>query len=472
MEEMDFGLGIDILGGFDPEKEKWDALIEAAMAGNVVPVIGPDIICDPVDGKNVNERLIATIAKQLRLPGDYKTFSQLIYDPEFLPTLSKILKNDSITKSVIYALVNNIFANKNNMAFFQPSETLRRLLELKIFPFVITTSFTPIVENVMREVWGNRDVKVLNFCRNPQRDLKPGEGDIVWAGDMKNPTVYYMFGKVQTMPNSYVLTDTDMLEFCQSWLSDATRPRNLSNQLADKYLLMLGCGYSDWLFRFIWFCMNKSSHSKMKGLMAHDENTHETLVEYLRRIDTFLPENKTASEIVDEIEKRVAEYNEVHQGEWFARPPKEETQVFISYSRSDSEVAEALYNFLTANGINVWYDRNNLLGGSKFMEEIEKAIENTKVFVPIFTQNIAREAMDSHVYRHEWDKAIRLQKSMGSRNFIIPVNEEGFDFYSADIPADLKAHNSLTYHADLDFTAILNSINEALNKLDTFKTFK
>ena len=467
----DFNFDIDILGGFDPERDKWEALIEATMAGNVVPVIGPDIICEPRDGMNINQSIISAISKQLGLAENHKTFSQLVYDEDFLKTLKKRLRNDALKKDVVYALVNNLFNNPKNLEqYFKPSKVLKRLLEIKLFPFVITTSFAPIVENVMKEVWGKRQVKVLAFSNNPQKDPKPGIGDIFSKEEMTRPTVYYMFGKAASQARSYVLTDNDMLEFCRSWLSEQTRPNNLCAQLKDKYLLMLGCGYSDWLFRFIWFCMNKTSDAKTTGLMAQDESTHETLVEYLRRIDTFLPENKSAEEVILEIEKRIVSYNETHQGEWFSRPPKTGTQVFISYSRSDSEIAEALYRFLSDNGLSVWFDRNNLLGGSKFMDEIESAIENSKVFVPIFSKNIEKEAMDAHVYRKEWKTAINLQESMGSRTFIIPVNEEGFDFYSADIPKELKIHNSISFSTNYDFNNVLDSINEALNKLDNFKS--
>lgn len=469
---MNLNIDIDIIGGFDPEKDKWDALIEAAVAGNVVPVIGPDIICEYNDGMNINEIIISTISKQLQLTGSHKTFSQLVYDSEFLGNLKKLLKNDTLTKDVIYALVNNIFNNPRNVdQYFRPSSVLKRLLDIKLFPFVITTSFSPVVENAMREVWGKRKVNVLSFCRNPMKDTKPGVGDITSASDMSKPTVYYMFGKTASQPHSYVLTDNDMLEFCQSWLSDQTRPRNLCAQLKDKYLLMLGCGYSDWLFRFIWFCMNKTSDAKTKGLMASDMSTHETLVEYLRRIDTFLPENKTPEDIIAEIEKRIVDYNESHEGEWFSRPPKEGTQVFMSYSRSDSHIAEKLYKYLTDRGVSVWYDKNNLLGGQKFMDEIENAIESSKVFVPILSQNVAKEAMTAHVYRKEWNKALDLQKSMGNRTFIIPVHESSFDFYSADIPKEMKSCNSKLFDDSGDFHQILDSINEALNKLDNFKSF-
>lgn len=470
-DELNILETLDIFEGLDPEKDKWDALIEAVAAGNVVPVIGPDIICDYPNNLNINEFIINAISSQLHLKDAHTTFSQLVYDPEFLVKLNE--KSLVANRDVIYGLVSNLFNSERNIdRYFKPSDVLNKLLSLKLFPFVITTNYSPVVENAMRNAWGNRNVKVLSFCRNPQKDTKAGIGDITTSTDMLNPTVYYMFGKASNQPHSYVLTDNDMLEFCQSWLSEQTRPNNLCAQLKDKYLLMLGCGYSDWLFRFIWFCMNKTSDSKTKGLMAKDKSTHETLVEYLRRIDTFLPSNKTAGEIVTEIERRIAIYNRTHSNEWFSKPPKIKTQVFLSYSRSDSGIADALYNFLTEQGLSVWYDKNNLLGGSQFMDEIEDAIVNTKVFVPILSRNIDKEAMDAHVYRKEWNIALGLQESMGKRNFIIPVHHDNFDFYNADIPKGLESHNSIPISGVESFSKVLIPINEALNKLDNFKSLE
>lgn len=129
-------------------------------------------------------------------------------------------------------------------------------------------------------------------------------------------------------------------------------------------------------------------------------------------------------------------------------------------------MAERLYRFLSDKGLNVWYDRNNLLGGSKFMDEIEDAIAGSKVFVPLLTDSIMREAMDVHVYRKEWKKAIDVQESVGDRRtFIIPLCDEGFDFYNADVPKGLKAHNAERYGADYDFGPLLASIYSAIDKL-------
>lgn len=450
---------------FNPEERRWAALVEAAMTGNVVPVIGPDIIGTNDNGMNINEMVISLISASIGLEEDHKSFSHLVYDPDFLANFRKAFEDANLQEKDVYGLIHNILNDPDyQQQYFQPSEALKKLLSIKIFPFVITTSFSPVVENVMKEVWGENNVQVLSFTNNPSWDRLPGKGDIGKASDMLKPTVYYMFGKTSNAEHSYALLDNDTLLFCKSWLSDQKRPENLSALLKDKYLLMLGCGYSDWLFRFIWFCMNKTPDVKVKGMMAKDESTHENLVEYLRRIDAFLPENKSPEEIINEI------YDRVNKSDWFSRFPKGDTDVFISYSRSDSAVAEKLYDELTKAGLSVWYDRNNLSGGSKFMDEIEMAIDRSKTFLPIFTKNISREAMDDHVYRKEWAKALDRQESMGSRKYIIPIHKKGFDFYNSDIPKGMKAHNSIEFDDDMDFGGLIKEIITALDELKKFKS--
>lgn len=51
----------------------------------------------------------------------------------------------------------------------KPSDILVKLLGSKMFPFVITTSFTPIVEQAMRNVWES-ELRFLKFNNNPQEN--------------------------------------------------------------------------------------------------------------------------------------------------------------------------------------------------------------------------------------------------------------------------------------------------------------
>jgi hypothetical protein len=268
-----------------------------------------------------------------------------------------------------------------------------------------------------------------------------------------------MFGKVSEEIGSYVLTDTDMLDYVSSWLSNdnRARPKNLCNELKDKYLLVLGNNYANWLFRFIWYSMRKSDLGR--GMFAYD-SLDESLLNFLERAETFTRQN--TSEVIDQIiarlDKKLAENELVKFNQ-----PEENMDVFISYSRSDSEVAEQLYETLTAQGKRVWYDRNNLTDGGNFMEEIRKAIRTAKYFVPILSENIVKEKADSHVYRNEWNTAIDVAISMG-RTYIIPLAEEGFDFYKAAIPDKMQQHNAIFFSKGEGVETVAEKIIHKMNE--------
>ena len=137
--------------------------------------------------------------------------------------------------------------------------------------------------------------------------------------------------------------------------------------------------------------------------------------------------------------------------------------VFISYSRRDSEMADQLYEALTAQGKRVWYDKENLTAGGRFMDEIRKAIRTAKYFVPILTANIEDEKNDSHVYRNEWDTAIEVAISMG-RTYIIPLAEQNFDFYRAAIPERMQQHNAIFYSLEEGVEGIAKKIIHKMNQ--------
>lgn len=428
MDDLNNKMGIsfgDLFGkeatipSIDKDEPLWDKLIQQIIDGNVIPVIGADLLTD--DNDNPHQAIVDFLANGFNVESKPSSFSELVYDPKY--------KNEN-KKDSIYYQVNRILGN----AGFKPSLRLKRLLSIRQFPFVITTSFTPIVEQTMKEIWKD-ELRVMRFNNNPSEN-----NDIKNGTDLRKPTIYYMFGKVGEGAHKYVLTDTDMLDYVSAWLSNdnKARPKNLCNELKEKYLLMLGNNYSNWLFRFIWFSMRKPDLGH--GMIAHDK-LDESLLHFLDRAETFTKRN--TSDVIDQIITRLDKKLKENEETKFDSP-KENMDVFISYSRSDGEIAEKLYETLTAQGKRVWYDRNNLTAGGNFMDEIRKAIRTAKYFVPIFSDNVTKEKGDSHVYRNEWDTAIEVAISMG-RTYIIPLAEEGFDFYKSAIPEKMQQHNAISF---------------------------
>lgn len=413
---------------------QWNELIEKIVQGEVVPVIGPEFLAEdlnnPEKWMNVHQALINMLAENYNIQPNHNSFSELLYDDRF-PASER--KN-------VYQLLGECFKPELSIsdtkeipknAYFRPSKLLIKLLRICKFRFVITTSFTPLVEYAMREIYGERGVKVLNFNNNPiQND------DIKSIDDIQKPSVYYMFGRVCDGEKRYVVSDSDMLAFCRSWLSDA--PNTLVSILKTKYLLILGNNYSDWLCRFIWYSMKTELDSTPKGMMVND---NESLLQFMKRIDAFAQRNPQA--VIDKIETMVMEKVTLREQIKFHKPDID-TDVFLSYSRRDSVVVKKLYDELTEKGLRVWYDKENLGIGDKFMEEIKYAIRKTRIFIPVLSHNIEKEKNESHPYRTEWETAIETASTYG-RNFIFPICEDKFDFGNSSIPEKIQKHNASLY---------------------------
>ncbi|MEM7406089.1 MAG: toll/interleukin-1 receptor domain-containing protein [Pseudomonadota bacterium] len=62
------------------------------------------------------------------------------------------------------------------------------------------------------------------------------------------------------------------------------------------------------------------------------------------------------------------------------------SEVFISYSHSDTVIAEAIAGHLTALGVDVWWDQA-LEGGEQFRGRIEQAINSSEVTLVLWSRN-------------------------------------------------------------------------------------
>lgn len=381
------------------------------------------------------------LARKFRLSNTPSSFSELVYDHDFL----KQVKDN---KDSIYGYMNRLFSRPN---VFRPSNILKELLSIKQFPFIMVTSFTPIVEEVMKEIWG-KELRVLKFNNNPSEN-----DDILSETDLRKPTVYYMFGKVGDSAHRYVLTDTDMLDFCTSWLNEGDkRPHKLVRIIKDKYLLMLGNNYSDWLFRFIWYSIRRPGSGA--GLVVA-ENIEDELSQFLERNHTFMCNNP--HEVIQEIKSRLPERIQDIEKKKFDTVERG-VDVFISYSRSDSEIAEELYKRLSEQGKKVWFDKNNISTGGNFRNEIKDGIQNARYFVPILSKNVENERKESHYYRLEWDDASQMAISLG-RTFIIPLTESGFSFKRAAVDERIQRYNAIEYNDISDVEDAVQKIIHIIN---------
>ncbi len=444
------------------EERQWEILFEQIVRGNVIPVIGPDFV--HVNNKTSMQFLIDVISQYCQIgEGQFSSYSQLINDSRF--KISEINKYSDIYSSLA-DLIND---NPKYFAQEESNSLLFKFLKIPYFTFVITTTFDSVVENVMRKIHGDR-LRVMCFRNDASRndDLMNGE-------DMRHPTLFYMFGKAERKEHSFVVTDEDLLQFSQSWLrpNDSgckAKPSMISNLLANRYLLVVGQDYQDWLFRFFWYAMkNENFGKKMSGMLTLKQDDR-TLIDFLSRGNAFARIETDQGKFVDKVIDGIKTYerNNNITGDVI---PQEGTDVFISYSRGDNAIADTIYDVLRSKGLNVWYDHESLHKGQDFMKQIENAIKNSTFFVPVFTSTILAQAYEEHPYRQEWRFAVNHIMNIGGIPYCFPFFEEGFnmDDLRADIPNDLKRHDAFSFNRDSLIRDAEKMANYLLKELENRK---
>jgi hypothetical protein len=94
--------------------------------------------------------------------------------------------------------------------------------------------------------------------------------------------------------------------------------------------------------------------------------------------------------------------------------------VFLSYASEDRAAARALRDALTAEGLEVWYDENELTGGDAWDQKIRRQIRECDYFMPLISAQ--SEARREGYFRREWRLAVERTLDMADDHlFLLPV---------------------------------------------------
>ena len=132
--------------------------------------------------------------------------------------------------------------------------------------------------------------------------------------------------------------------------------------------------------------------------------------------------------------------------------------VFISYSRENAKEAEHIREVLESNNISCWIDHEDILGGEHFLEVIEKGIDSCRIMLIVLSE----DAQNSIWVPKE------LVIALERRLKIIPYRIEDCQLQGT-FKSGLADINYIDAFPDGEkgITAVLESINEALNRTDT-----
>src|SRR5262249_7263523 len=94
--------------------------------------------------------------------------------------------------------------------------------------------------------------------------------------------------------------------------------------------------------------------------------------------------------------------------------------VFLSYASEDTDAAERICIALRNAGIEVWFDKNELRGGSVWDAAIRRQIKGCALFVPLISSN-SRARVEGY-FRLEWKLAVDRSHLMAAEKvFLLPV---------------------------------------------------
>jgi WD40 repeat protein len=126
--------------------------------------------------------------------------------------------------------------------------------------------------------------------------------------------------------------------------------------------------------------------------------------------------------------------------------------VFVSYSRRDSEFVAHLVDSITARGKAVWLDTEGIADAEVFPEAIKRAIEGSDAFVFVITPS----AVESAYCENEVEYACEMQKR------IVPVLRGPVP--DPELPPEIRDRVWIPFVEDQEFDAGLSRL---LNALDT-----
>jgi TIR domain/SIR2-like domain len=411
-----------------PDLELWEQLLQFIEEGRVVPVVGQDLLTVEIDGRPVllytylAERLAASLGVGLPATGSSSPLSAV--------ACNFLASGRDPEPERIYSELQRIVRGLGTLA---PPLALKQLAAITPFSLYVSTTFDPLLEHALEA--GGADVAALAYSPYDATDL-PEDFE-----QRPRRIVFQLLGRVSSMPE-YVVTEEDALEFVHALQAEG-RPRRLFKQIHEKSLLIIGCRFPGWLVRsFIRTARrNRLLLARGKTDFVVDAGTRQdaALIEFLRsyRTRTQVFQSDRAVDFVAELHHRWVERNPAP-----VTPPPSGPDVpffrpgtiFISYASEDRALVTRMAGQLAAAGMDVWFDREELVAGDAYEARIKRAIQTCSLFVPVLSRSCLTER-PRRFFRREWFFAEEeAPERRRSRHFIVPLLVDDVPLNHPDFP--------------------------------------
>jgi hypothetical protein len=403
----------------------WKDLLAYIEERNVIPIIGADLVRVEVGGRTMTfeQHAAEALAAQLQISLDE------------LPR--PLCLNDVVCRHIcgggergtLYREIRDIVRGEQ----LAPPPALVKLASITDFNLFVSTTFDSLLESAINEArFSARDeTRSVGYTPDKRPDIETGQRR---SGI---PLVYHLLGLPAARPNTYVISDEDLLEFICALQTSEYRPKNLFDELAENNLLFLGGAFPDWLSRLL---LRTTKGVALSGgdhpieILADSRTRGDRAL--VRFLETYSKHTKVfssdANAFIDELWRRWSEMSHTARSAAAREqpPPPEmpEKAIFISYASEDLEAVKRLKSRLEEAGLVVWFDKADLKGGDAYSRKIARNIQRCLLFMPVLSRNTEHRIQG--YFRGEWNLAIERAKSIAeSVPFIAPVVVDDVDPY-------------------------------------------
>ncbi len=402
-------------------KNNWKRLMTEIEQRRVIPVIGAELLDVIVDGQAIPlyTHIARELAERLDVEGldDSSDMSEVVYIYSCSP---------GSDPSEPYYEVWDILQELQQVELPQP---LRQLAQIEPFDLFVSTTCDSFMARAINETRFQGEPRTCSLSFAKRGGVEDIPASSVGA-QIDPPVVYHVFGMANTLPK-YVLTEEDLLEFGHHWQDKDRRPHRLVGALRDKFLLILGCSFENWLSRFFLCALKADSlfiGKQQQGVVADEKTRRDMeLSLFLSRCQTRLYKDGSAREFVAELASRWKEYASKTSGEHdrthlkeHADNPFQKGSFFISYASEDHAAAALIKQRLESAGLDVWFDSQRLEPGDRYKKKILRHIEQSAFFLPIISRHVVTS--ERRFFRLEWAHAIEeTQFRPTGIPFVIPL---------------------------------------------------
>ena len=421
-------------------EEFWEELIAQIEAGQVIPVVGPELLTVVDAGQEIPlyqvlaERLLA---KYGLVAGGTGPEGDCAPNDTVVPLRPYHELNDAVYGLArrgrrvqdLYRPINDLLGSLLKAHGESSLQLLRELASISSFRLFVTTTPDDLLARAVDAERHGGIAKTEHIVFAPA--LASGTlNDLPEVLSSCYTAVYYLFGKASLSPLVFAIHDEDTLEFIHNLQVNAgVGMKRQFSELLTKDLLLIGCNFADWLSRLFIRLSNTQrlavARSKHEFLIEASADRNSSLTLFLERFseDTWVSPG-SAREFVVELARR---WKERHPRSVppsddtveIARPRTDDT-IFISYSRTDLAAARRLSAGLQDIGADVvWFDKRELKPGDDWEQKIRNAINGCYLFLPLVSANT--ETREEGFFRKEWDLANERVRGIQGREFIIPI---------------------------------------------------